>query len=167
MTQFTMEALVNANSFTNEEISTIMGIEDNFLIRVGDNGHDKNQLNVGYGTLVDGQETNARGSIYVERPLLNTGQWYHIAVTFDAVNHERGRIEIYVDGELVASIDEATTDQADTYLTSKVSPDSEGLVAYWKFCDATGSVIADYSGNGNDLQSDHAPTWVEVELPEK
>lgn len=42
MTQFTMEALVNANSFTNEEISTIMGIEDNFLIRVGDNGHDKN-----------------------------------------------------------------------------------------------------------------------------
>ena len=126
MTQFTMEALVNANSFTNEEISTIMGIEDNFLIRVGDNGHDKNQLNVGYGTLVDGQETNARGSIYVERPLLNTGQWYHIAVTFDAVNHEHG-----------------------------------------KFCDATGSVIADYSGNGNDLQSDHAPTWVEVELPEK
>ncbi len=109
MTQFTMEALVNANSFTNEEISTIMGIEDNFLIRVWDNGHDKNQLNVGYGTPVDGQETNARGSIYVERPLLNTGQWYHIAVTFDAVNHEHGRIEIYVDGVLVVSIDEATT----------------------------------------------------------
>lgn len=33
-----MEALVNANSFTNEEISTIMGIEDNFLIRVGTTG---------------------------------------------------------------------------------------------------------------------------------
>ena len=49
----------------------------------------------------------------------------------------------------------------------KVSPDSEGLVAYWKFCDAKGSVIADYSDYGNDLQADHTPTWVEVELPEK
>ena len=94
MTQFTMEALVNANSFTIEEISTIMGIEDNFLIRVGDNGHDKNQLNVGYGTPVDGQETNARGRIYLERPLLNTVQWYHIEVTFYAVNHEHGLYHI-------------------------------------------------------------------------
>ena len=96
MEEFTLEALVNANSFTNEEISTIMGIEDNFLIRTGDNLHPKNQLNIAYGKDV-GEEQNARGSLFVEKPLLKTGQWYHIAVTFD-----RGYIKVYVDGKLVA-----------------------------------------------------------------
>jgi len=97
MEQFTMEVLVNANSFTNEEISTIMGIEDNFLIRVGDNGRPKNQLNIAYGKHIDGQELNARGSLFVDSPLLETGRWYHIAVTFD-----KGALKIYVDGRLVA-----------------------------------------------------------------
>ena len=227
MEEFTLEALVNANSFTNEEISTIMGIEDNFLIRTGDNLHAKNQLNIAYGKDI-GEDENARGSLFVEKPLLETGQWYHIAVTFD-----RGYIKVYVDGELVkegkASVEggevlesvdfttgvsiDGTTGRPDeddgrprafwfgfSYTTDdptardfdgmiaeariwnrplsadeinaenhfyKVSPDSEGLVAYWKFCDAKGSVIADYSDYGNDLQTDHTPTWVEVELPEK
>ena len=227
MEQFTMEVLINANSFTNELISTVMGIEDNFLIRTGDKLHPKNQLNIAYGKDV-GEEQNARGSLFVEKPLLKTGQWYHIAVTFD-----RGYIKVYVDGELVAekeasveggdvleSVDfatgvsiDGTTGRPDedggrprafwfgySYSTDdptardfdgmiaeariwnrplsadeinaenhfyKVSPDSEGLVAYWKFCDAKGSVIADYSDYGNDLQTDHTPTWVEVELPEK
>ena len=226
MEQFTMEVLINANSFTNEEISTVMGIEDNFLIRTGDNLHPKNQLNIAYGKDV-GEDLNARGSLFVEKPLLKTGQWYHIAVTFD-----RGYIKVYVDGELVKeqeasvegeevleSVDFTTGVSTDVtgrpnedggrprafwfgysystddptardfdgmiaeariwnrVLTSddinaenhfyKVSPDSEGLVAYWKFCDAKGSVIADYSDYGNDLQTDHTPTWVEVELPEK
>ena len=96
MEEFTLEALVNANSFTNEEISTIMGIEDNFLIRTGDNLHAKNQLNIAYGKDI-GEDENARGSLFVEKPLLETGQWYHIAVTFD-----RGYIKVYVDGKLVA-----------------------------------------------------------------
>ena len=227
MEQFTMEVLINANSFTNEEISTVMGIEDNFLIRTGDKLHPKNQLNIAYGKDV-GEEQNARGSLFVEKPLLKTGQWYHIAVTFD-----RGYIKVYVDGELVGeqkasveggeeleSVDfttgvskDGTTGRPDedggrprafwfgySYSTDKptardfdgmiaeariwnrvltsddinaenhfykVSPDSDGLVAYWKFCDAKGSVIADYSDYGNDLQADHTPTWVEVELPEK
>lgn len=226
MEQFTMEVLINANSFTNEEISTVMGIEDNFLIRTGDKLHSKNQLNIAYGKDV-GEEQNARGSLFVEKPLLKTGQWYHIAVTFDS-----GYIKVYVDGELVAqkeasveggdvlksvdfttgesigntgrpnedggrprafwfgysySTDKPTARDFDgmiaeariwnRVLTSddinakdhfyKVPPDSDGLVAYWKFCDAKGSVIADYSGYGNDLQTDHTPTWVEVELPEK
>ena len=226
MEQFTMEVLINANSFTNEQISTVMGIEDNFLIRTGDKLHSKNQLNIAYGKDV-GEEQNARGSLFVEKPLLKTGQWYHIAVTFD-----RGYIKVYVDGELVAqkeafveggdvlksvdfttgesigntgrpnedggrprafwfgysySTDKPTARDFDGMIAEariwnrvltpddinaenhfyKVSPDSEGLVAYWKFCDAKGSVIADYSDYGNDLQTDHTPTWVEVELPEK
>ena len=226
MEQFTMEVLINANSFTNELISTVMGIEDNFLIRTGDKLHPKNQLNIAYGKDV-GEDKNALGSLFVEKPLLKTGQWYHIAVTFD-----RGYIKVYVDGELVReqkasveggdvlesvdfttgvskdgtgrpdeddgrprafwfgfsySTDDPTARDFDGMIAEariwnrplsadeinaenhfyKVSPDSEGLVAYWKFCDAKGSVIADYSDYGNDLQADHTPTWVEVELPEK
>ena len=113
MEEFTLEALVNANSFTNEEISTIMGIEDNFLIRIGDNGHDKNQLNVAYGAPNPGETINARGSLFVERPKLETGVWYHIAVTFD-----HGAITVYVDGKNVAHIDEAATDKPDIFLES-------------------------------------------------
>ena len=113
MEEFTLEALVNANSFTNEEISTIMGIEDCFLIRVGDNSHDKNQLNVAYGAPNPGETINARGSLFVERPKLETGVWYHIAVTFD-----HGAITVYVDGKNVAHIDEAATDKPDIFLES-------------------------------------------------
>ena len=227
MEQFTMEVLINANSFTNEEISTVMGIEDNFLIRTGDNLHPKNQLNIAYGKDV-GEEQNARGSLFVEKPLLKTGQWYHIAVTFD-----RGYIKVYVDGELVAEKEEAsveggevlesvdfttgeskpgTTGRPDedggrprafwfgySYTTDdptardfdgmiaeariwnrplsadeinaenhfyKVSPDSEGLVAYWKFNDEKGASVMDHV-NGNNLKADHEFLWVSLELPEK
>ena len=113
MEEFTLEALVNANSFTNEEISTIMGIEDCFLIRVGDNSHDKNQLNVAYGAPNPGETINARGSLFVERPKLETGVWYHIAVTFD-----HGAITVYVDGKNVAHIDEAATNKPGIFLES-------------------------------------------------
>ena len=226
MEQFTMEVLINANSFTNELISTVMGIEDNFLIRTGDNLHPKNQLNIAYGKDV-GEEQNARGSLFVEKPLLETGQWYHIAVTFD-----RGYIKVYVDGELVAekeasvqggevleSVDfttgeskPGTTGRPDedggrprafwfgySYTTDdptardfdgmiaeariwnrplsadeinaenhfyKVSPDSEGLVAYWKFNDEKGASVMDHV-NGNNLKADHEFLWVSLELPEK
>ena len=113
MEEFTLEALVNANSFTNEEISTIMGIEDCFLIRVGDDSHDKNQLNVAYGAPNPGETINARGSLFVERPKLETGVWYHIAVTFD-----HGAITVYVDGKNVAHIDEAATNKPGIFLES-------------------------------------------------
>ena len=231
MDEFTLEVLVNANSFTNKEISTIMGIEDNFLIRVGDNGHDKNQLNIAYGAPVDGEEQNARGSLFVERPKLETGRWYHIAVTFD-----HGAITVYVDGQNVAHTDEAATSNAEVKLekvdftTGKSIDDSgcpdetegrprafwfgysyttenpterdfdgmiaeariwnkalteeeinaenhfykildpeqeEHLVAYWKFNDAKGDVVKDWSANGNDLNTQHSIAWIEMELPSK
>ena len=197
MEEFTLEALVNANSFTNEEISTIMGIEDCFLIRVGDNGHDKNQLNVAYGAPNPGETINARGSLFVERPKLETGVWYHIAVTFD-----HGAITVYVDGKNVAHIDEAATDKPDIFLesvdfttgesidasgrpdedggrprafwfgfsystTEPTARDFDGMIAEAKFCDGQGNAVKDYSVNGNNLKADNAITWIDVELPAK
>ena len=48
----------------------------------------------------------------------------------------------------------------------KVRPDSEGLVAYWKFNDNTGNVIKDHTEYGNNLIGDHTFLWVNVQLPQ-
>lgn len=47
-----------------------------------------------------------------------------------------------------------------------VDPHSEGLIAYWKFNEGTGSKIIDHTSNGNDLTGNTTPTWINVELPE-
>ena len=66
METFTLEALVYANSF-DRKISTIMGIEDTFLIRLGDDGRPTNQLQVAFAKKVSEEETSpARGKIPVE-----------------------------------------------------------------------------------------------------
>lgn len=46
-----------------------------------------------------------------------------------------------------------------------VDPESEGLVAYWKFDEGAGNTIKDYSVNGNDLTVDSNPGWTKVSLP--
>lgn len=223
MTSFTMEVLFNANAFANDEISTIMGIEDNFLIRVGDANYPKNMLNIAYGKKVPGQEQNARGSIKIEKPLMEAGVWNHIAVSFD-----NGKIDVYLNGRRIGGCEEAKCGDNGEVLTSvdfttgesidgtsrpdeddgrprafwfgysyddkrdfdgliseariwnkaltvdeinapnhfwKVRPDSEGLVAYWKFNDGSGNVIKDHSPYGNDLNADHALLWVGVDMP--
>ena len=48
-----------------------------------------------------------------------------------------------------------------------VEPDSEGLVAYWKFDEGTGQTVTDYTGNGNNGMALDPISWVEVALPEK
>lgn len=98
MPAFTMEALIYANSF-DRNISTIMGIEDVFLVRVGDAGIPKNQLQVAFAKKVL-EESNdpQRGKIPSSadsRFNLKPFRWTHIAVTFD-----RGTIAVYVDGKL-------------------------------------------------------------------
>ena len=66
METFTLEALVYANSF-DRKISTIIGIEDTFLIRLGDHGRPTNQLQVAFAKKVSEEETSpARGKIPVE-----------------------------------------------------------------------------------------------------
>ncbi len=180
-------------------------------------------LNVAYGKKINGQELNSRGSVKIEKPLLETGRWQHIAVAFD-----NGKIDVYIDGrraggcekakvengEILTSVDFTTGQSIDgtsrpnedegrprafwfgySYdnkrdfdgmiaeariwekaLTAeeinaenhfwKVRPDSEGLVAYWKFNDNTGNVIKDHTEYGNNLIGDHTFLWVNVQLPQ-
>lgn len=102
MKTFTMECLINCHAFNNEsKIHTVMGIEDHFLIRIGDVQKSTNMLHVaaGYADVENGS--------YYRRSIpevddvqlqLKTDRWYHIAVTFD-----NGEVKLYLDGKERAS----------------------------------------------------------------
>lgn len=48
-----------------------------------------------------------------------------------------------------------------------VSPEAEGLVAYWKFDEGAGIVVKDHTNNGNNIASSKPLTWKAIELPAK
>jgi hypothetical protein len=83
--RLTAEALIRADKLDNQ-ISTIMGIEGKFIIRIGDAGLPSNQLQV---ATEDGSATFSDWIIPVKR-------WVHIAVTYE---YSTGLIELYVDGK--------------------------------------------------------------------
>lgn len=89
----TFEAFIYVYDFSkHNEISTIMGIEDYLLLRIGDSNFERQQLQfdgsgVGFGKFPKKDDLK----------LLNAGEWYHIAATYD----EQTRIvRIYVNGKL-------------------------------------------------------------------
>lgn len=190
--QITMEALVYPREF-GKLISTIMGIEGSFLMRVGDAGVPDNQVQIATSS---GNYTNAKMQ-------LQTNKWQHVAMTYDRTT---GEMLFYINGKQVAkftshaSIDIEGNGSDRNFLIGKsyddarwftgcisevrvwdvirtpeeianniytVDPTSKGLLAYWKFDDQSTYVVKDYSGNGNDLKANGQLTWKSVSLPEK
>lgn len=88
MRTFTLEALIYGNAFKNQ-ISTVMGIEGKFLIRLGDSGVEPNQVQVACVSNATSSELR-----------LETNRWYHLAVTFD-----QGNIAVYLDGVAAKNLD--------------------------------------------------------------
>lgn len=85
MRQFTAEALIHPRNF-DRTLSTIMGIEGKFLIRVGDAGIPSNQLQIA-----------TSGGNYSSSDLaIPTNEWSHIAVTYDA---DATTISVYINGK--------------------------------------------------------------------
>lgn len=84
MTHFTCEALVRQNQ-AGRLISTVMGVEGHFLLRIGDSGVPDTQLQVASST----NQTNSNMK-------LTLGKWTHIACVFDA-----GKVTVYFDGRKV------------------------------------------------------------------
>lgn len=84
MRKFTAEALINPRVF-DRQLSTIMGIEGKFLIRIGDSGLPTNQLQVAteYGNHTD------------SKLAIPTNTWTHVAVTYDA---DALKINVYING---------------------------------------------------------------------
>lgn len=199
--QLTAEALIYVDKWHGKDprITSIMGIEGHFLLRIGDSSNiPENQFEV----------ATASGNITNEALAISTGQWTHIAVTYDA---ETGKMIIYLNGknmyEETKSVGEVNwgktkTDEGNGFwighsynkdrdligrisecriwnrvLTADeinaknhfylVEPNTEGLVAYWKFDEGTGSTITDYTGNGNNAIALSPVSWPEVALPEK
>ncbi len=197
LTQNTMEILFKASSFPNT-LHTLMGIEGNYLLRIGDAGIPANQLQI----------ATSAGNVSNSDLQFESGEWYHVAVTFDA-----GNIVVYINGvekcsdsvsKSYVDISAAHTNEengdrcfwvgyaysSDRYLDGVVSeariwnrvlsaeeiqeenhfytvdPDSEGLIAYWKFNEGSGTIAKDSSVSGYDLTIENEPTWESVSLPE-
>lgn len=190
MEQITIEVLMNVSKF-GKLISTVMGIEGDFLFRIGDAGVPDNQLQLSCSNNV----TDAAWQ-------LSTNEWQHLAATYDS---STGEVNVYIDGVkkgatqvtsfrgsvdwassnfyIGKSYDDARWLEGDVcemrvwnrVLTADeinakdhfyvVSPDSEGLEAYWKFDEGAGMVIKDHTGHGNAVVAKKELTWTAVSLP--
>lgn len=191
MKQITMEALIYPRTL-DKQISTVMGIEGQFLMRIGDAGVPSNQIQI----------ATSRGNITSAKLQLQTNTWTHVAMTYDTTT---GDMKFYLNGKLVyeatssANINIVGNGSDRNFLIGKsyddnrdfdgyisearvwdvvrtqdeiagniytVDPTSEGLVAYWKFDEGAGANVADASGNGNTLKAKNGPLlWHNVSLP--
>ncbi len=87
----TMEIRVKVNAWasTTPFISSLIGVEENFLLRFGDVSCDPNQLQLA-----------GQGVSITSKAHFDTGKWYHIAVVADGVKQT---CDLYVNGELDSS----------------------------------------------------------------
>lgn len=190
LSQLTMEALIRVRNF-DKMISTVMGIEGSFLIRIGDANFPSNQLQIATSRgNFPGADSN-KG--------LPVNEWVHVALTYDAAD---GAMIVYVNGKKQS---EGTLSRGNVSLGTSnffigrsyddnrwlageisecriwnvvrsaeeiagnpyhVAPDSEGLVAYWKFDEGAGSTVTDHTGNGNNAVANEPLKWTPVKLPE-
>lgn len=191
LSQVTMEALIRARNF-DRLISTVMGIEGKFLIRIGDAGFPPNQIQIATSKGNFPQSDSNKG--------LPVNEWTHIALTYDSSD---GQFKLYVNGRLQsdAKISLGKINLGDNnfyigrsyedsrFLAGEISecriwdvvrtpeeiagniyqvePNSTGLVAYWKCDEGSGNIVKDHTGNGNNLLSKKAITWTPVSLPPK
>jgi hypothetical protein len=88
-----MEALIRPHEWGTEAgISTVMGVENYFLIRIGDSGFPPEQIQISKGALYGGNWPPADESKKLKKDV-----WQHIALTFDLTTQE---MLIYVDGKI-------------------------------------------------------------------
>ena len=112
LSQNTMEILFKANSFSNG-ISTLMGIEQYYLLRLGDS-EPSNQLQVASKTInVSNSELQ-----------FESGVWYHLAVVFDG-----GYVTVYVNG--VEKLSRGRVDISSVNLGAKHHNEEDGRRVFW------------------------------------
>lgn len=182
LSQCTMEIRCFVNNFNwnrSHYISSLIGVEENFLLRVGDVGIQR----------ADQLQLAGRGeSVTAPTPLV-TGKWYHIAVVDNGAE-----MTIYIDGNAEISIDSSSRKAIDlgffynsAFCIGKSATDArwfdgyvseariwnrplsvaelvnnqcyvdpataEGLIGYWplnEMDEAAGMIVRDLSGSGYD-----------------
>lgn len=178
----TMEARVKSSAWSNANpfISTVMGVEENYLLRFGDISLNRGDLlQMGPAKVGDKKFFVTGNTAYA------LDKWYHIASVYDGSS-----VAIYVDGKLdkKISVDPSTVNLNDDYFDGFwigksergrifqgaisevrvwnralsaselqdnaciVDPKSKGLLAYWKFntIQEDGKTVRDETGNGFD-----------------
>ena len=112
LSQNTMEILFKANSFSNG-ISTLMGIEQYYLLRLGDS-EPSNQLQIASKTInVSNSELQ-----------FESGVGYHLAVVFDG-----GYVTVYVNG--VEILSRGRVDISSVNLGAKHHNEEDGRRVFW------------------------------------
>lgn len=189
LSDFTMEALIYPREL-NKLISTVMGVEGYFLLRIGDAGVPPNQLQIA---------TSGGNRVIGTNIPLN--QWTHMSVVY---KKDDRTLKVYYNGEEVYNQSNvnynvlsfarddfyigkswdnnrsfngefsefrvwniARTQEEIKATPYEVPNDSPGLVGYWKFNEGSGNTIKDHTQNGNDMIADKGIKWVPVELPLK
>ena len=95
MKAFTLEALVNPTVVRySGSLSTIMGIEGKFLVRLGDVGIPWCQVQVCWDSGKSGYWGNIEGKLSNSNMKVNLNEWTHIAVTFG-----EGTVKVFINGE--------------------------------------------------------------------
>lgn len=94
MKAFTLEALVNPTVVRySGSLSTIMGIEGKFLVRLGDVGIPWYQVQVCWDSGRQGTWGNVEGKLSNSNMKVNLKEWTHIAVTFG-----EGTVKVFING---------------------------------------------------------------------
>lgn len=105
--QFTMECLINCHAFNNSSsILTVMGVEDHFLIRIGDVTLPTNQIQIAMAYKDEIGNSTHRADVTDATLQLRKDRWYHLAVTFN-----QGYVKVYLDGRLRAEADRSVLGQ--------------------------------------------------------
>lgn len=190
--ELTMEARIYLTGYQDNDpyISTILGLEENFLIRIGDVTIGKDILQLAGG-----------GYPVASTEAIPLNKWVHVAATYDGK-----RICIYIDGRLNSYTDaprgpinlhgvsddrrfcigttsnytgrtmkgymsearvwtRALTEVEIANNICAVSADAPDLLAYWKFNswkdDANKNIVIDYTGHGYDARGNGTISWME------
>lgn len=187
----TIECRVLANAYqtANPFISSIIGIEENFLLRFGDVSIANNQLQLAGGKVVGSNKFPV-----TSKASFSTGQWIHVAVVYNGATNA-----LYINGVLDNYTDAAPggINLTDTYsngfligssagsrylngaisearvwsraLSAKelannlcyVPPTSPGLIAYWRFNgEITGLNVTDLTGHGHTAIANNTISWI-------
>lgn len=188
----TIEALIRSEDWIagrDNALSSIFGIENEFLIRIGDGDRPRDQVQV----VAPGGNFPGPNAISG----LPVNEWVHIAIVYDNATNERiyyrdgiavykdestsGNLSLTSDCHIGYSYDQSRWlpgDISEVRIWSvqrtaeqiainpyEVDPTSAGLIAYWKFNEGAGRVITDQTGHGNDITGFGDPKWVSVEIP--
>lgn len=190
--EFSMECRIKMNGFATWDpyISSIMGIEsdENFLLRFGDVTIKNNQLQLTAKDQLTTPMTFDTGKWYHVAAVYDGASlniYVNGALEVTKATDKRKAVNLYDGGDfnigysyngryLNGAISEARVwTRALTQAEIEgnicyVAPDSEGLLAYWRFNEGTGNTSADMTGHGyNAERKTGAPTWIEgVRCPE-